>query len=91
MKVEVYSKTTMHCRYCVEAKNLLNKHGIPFVEISIEENRDECFARHREATKSEKYPDGVDPKTAPQIFIDDQLIGGHDKLVEWFAKRDEQN
>jgi glutaredoxin 3 len=76
MSAEIYSKTLTHCGFCVKAKALLEKFGIPYREISVEENRDECFARVNEAT-------GADPKTAPQIFIDEKYIGGHAELVKW--------
>ncbi len=79
MTAEVYSKTKMHCPYCVKAKALLEKLGISYKEISIEENREECFDRVRAAT-------GADPKTAPQIFIDGEWVGGYDKLVARFGE-----
>jgi glutaredoxin 3 len=79
MKAVIYSKTKSVCPYCVKAKALFEKHGIDYEEISVEDNREECFRVVREAT-------GSDPKTAPQIFIDGEYIGGHDQLVEWLAK-----
>lgn len=78
MKADIYSKTLTNCPYCVKAKILLEKAEIAYEEISIEENREACFARVREAT-------GADPRTAPQIFIDGEYIGGHDQLAEIIA------
>lgn len=80
MKADIYTKTTTHCPYCVKAKALLEQAEIEYEEISVEENREDCFERVRAAT-------GADPKTAPQIFIDDEYIGGHDQLVAWLANR----
>jgi glutaredoxin 3 len=78
MTAEIYTKTKTHCGYCVRAKALLEKHQIPYREISLEENRDECIDRVREAT-------GAEPKTAPQIFIDGRHVGGHDDLVKFLG------
>lgn len=80
MKVELYTKSP--CGYCVRAKMLLEKHDMPFEEISITEHRDTMFERVIAAT-------GEAPRTAPQIFIDDQYIGGFDQLSEWFKARNE--
>lgn len=80
MKAEIYTKTMTHCGYCIRAKALMEKHEIEFTELALEEKRDECFERVRTAT-------GSDPKTAPQIFIDGEYVGGHDQLVEFLAAR----
>lgn len=80
MQADIFTKTKSHCRYCVDAKALLEKLDIPYNEISVEDHRDACFARVRAAS-------GEDPKTAPQIFIDNQYIGGHDQLVVWATER----
>ncbi len=81
MHAVIYSKTKSYCPYCEKAIVLFEKNGISFTKISVEDNRDECFAKVREAT-------GADPKTAPQIFIDETYIGGHDELVKWLAGRE---
>jgi glutaredoxin 3 len=78
MHAELYVKN--NCLFCVKAKDLLIKQGIEFTKISIEDNRDQLFARVRAAT-------GEDPKTAPQIFIDGEHVGGYDQLVAWFATK----
>lgn len=68
-KVVVYTKE--NCPYCVMAKNLLNAKLVPFEEIRIdldESKRDEMIARSQR-------------KTVPQIFINDQPIGGYDDLA----------
>lgn len=68
MSVIVYSTAT--CPYCVHAKELLTRKGIEFTEIRIDldpSKRDEMIS------KSNRY-------TVPQIFINDQSIGGYDDL-----------
>jgi len=79
MQAEIYTKSTTYCGFCVKAKAILEYNNIPYREISVESNRDALFARVREAT-------GSDPKTAPQIWINDEYIGGHDELVKWLTK-----
>jgi glutaredoxin 3 len=68
-RVVVYTKE--NCPYCRLAKDLLSARHIPFEEIRIdldEKKRDEMIL------KSNK-------RTVPQIFINDQPIGGYDDLA----------
>jgi glutaredoxin 3 len=69
-KIEVYS--TAVCPYCVAAKNLLKSKGLEWSEVRIDTDpaqRDAMLARsggHR---------------TVPQIFVNNQFVGGYDDLV----------
>ena len=77
MKALVYSKR--NCPYCLNAEALLYKRGYEIEKKMIDEdldNRAELLARVPNA------------KTAPQIFIDNNLIGGYNQLVEWFNQQD---
>jgi glutaredoxin 3 len=67
-KVEVYTKT--HCPYCVRAKALLDSKGVKYIEIPL----DEDLLRMQEMQQRSGR------RTVPQIFIDDQHIGGCDDL-----------
>ncbi|HVH36543.1 MAG TPA: glutaredoxin 3 [Tahibacter sp.] len=70
VRIEMY--TTAICPYCVAAKNVLKSKGLEYQEIRIDTDpaqRDEMLRRS----------DGR--RTVPQIFINDQLVGGHDDLV----------
>ncbi|MGA0588150.1 glutaredoxin 3 [Dyella sp. KRB-257] len=69
-KIEVYS--TAVCPYCVSAKNLLKSRGLEWTEVRIDVNpaqRDAMLAR------------SGGRRTVPQIFINDQHVGGFDDLV----------
>jgi glutaredoxin 3 len=69
-KVEIY--TTMFCGYCARAKSLLQRKGAAFKEIDIGEEtarRDEMISR------------AGGRQTVPQIFINDEHIGGSDDLA----------
>lgn len=67
-KVLIYTKA--ECPYCDWAKDLLRNKNIAYSEIHIDldpQKRDEMILRSGR-------------KTVPQIFINDQSIGGFDDL-----------
>jgi len=63
-KVQVYTKK--NCAYCVRAKALLQKKGVAYEEIDVE-NDDARRAWLVEATGQ---------RTVPQIFVGDRSLGG---------------
>jgi glutaredoxin 3 len=67
--VKVY--TTRICPYCIRAKALLAKRGVPYVEIDVS-NDPEKRAWLVTASGGKR--------TVPQIFIDDKPVGGSDEL-----------
>ncbi len=69
-KIEVYS--TARCPYCVAAKNLLTARGLEWTEVRVDTDlaqREAMLARSGGA------------RTVPQIFINDQHVGGFDDLA----------
>ncbi len=68
-KIEVY--TTAYCPFCDAAKELLKKKNLSFTEIDVSEPE-----------KKEKLKQKTGWRTVPQIFINDQLIGGYQELCE---------
>ena len=68
-KVEIY--TWKFCPFCIRAKGLLNKKGVNFQEYAIDGD-DEA----REAMSFR----AAGRRSVPQIFINDQGIGGCDDL-----------
>lgn len=68
-KVIIYTKS--RCPYCVAAKNLFESKGVPFEEIYMEGRPEEY-----EALKAR-----TGMMTVPQIFVNDQLIGGYTDLA----------
>ena len=68
MEIVVYSKD--HCPYCDQAKALLKQRGIEFEEKKIGDGY----------TREELLEAVPTARTVPQIFIDDQLIGGFTEL-----------
>jgi len=69
-RVEMYA--TMWCPYCARARTLLQKKGVAFTEIDLDEEpgrRPEMVGR-------------ADGRTSvPQIFIDGEHIGGSDDMA----------
>ena len=68
-KVEIY--TWQYCPFCIRAKSLLKKKNINFTEYKIDGDED---ARALMIARA----DGR--RTLPQIFIDNEGIGGCDDL-----------
>ena len=68
-KVEIY--TWRFCPFCIRAKSLLNKKGVVFEEYSIDGNTE---ARESMCERANGR------NTVPQIFINDNGIGGCDEL-----------
>ena len=66
--MQIYS--TRWCGYCVRAKTLLDSRGIPYEEISLDD--DPAF-RQRVFDLSGAW-------TVPQILIDGRPIGGYTEL-----------
>jgi glutaredoxin 3 len=73
-RVELY--TTTNCPFCVRAKRLLQARGIAYVEHDVgddDELRDEIVRR-------------TGRRTVPQIFIDQEAIGGFEELAALDAR-----
>ena len=68
-KIEIYTWST--CPYCRRAKELLNSKGVEYTEHDISGD-DAARAKMVERTGG--------PKSVPQIFVNDTLIGGCDDI-----------
>ncbi|WP_114575879.1 FAD-dependent oxidoreductase [Saliphagus sp. LR7] len=80
-RVEIYTKE--ECPYCEKAKDLFDAKGIEYEEYNVtgdEERFEEMVER----------ADGR--KTAPEVFVDDELIGGWDETsaIEETGELDER-
>ena len=76
MKAIVWSKD--QCPYCVQAKALLESRGIEYEERNINNGWD----------KEDLMAAVPNARTVPQIFLDDQLIGGFTELRKHFITED---
>ena len=68
-KVEIY--TTPFCPYCSRAKTLLSRKGVQFTEYD---------SPHGSAEREDAIRRSGGRTTVPQIFINDQAVGGCDDL-----------
>lgn len=68
-KVEIYTWKT--CPFCIRAKSLLSRKGIDFIEYSIDGD---------EAARNKMAQRANGKRSVPQIFINDQHIGGCDDI-----------
>ena len=67
-KVVIY--TIAGCPFCNRAKAMLQEKGVSYIELRVDESLN---LRHEMEEKSGRY-------TVPQIFIDEEHIGGYDNL-----------
>ena len=72
MAASVTIYTTPWCPFCIQAKSLLKKKGIPFEEIDVSGRTD---LRSWLVQVSNQ-------RTVPQIFINGTSIGGYSELSE---------
>lgn len=68
-KVTIYRTTW--CAYCVAAARLLDKRGIPYVEIYLDGKPEERTA----------LEERTNWRTVPQIFVGERFVGGYTDLA----------
>ena len=71
MSVTVYTKDL--CGYCDAAKSLLRRMNVRFNEAKI----------GTDITKEELLEIAPNARTAPQIVINNKVVGGYDDLVDY--------
>lgn len=72
---------TARCPYCVRARALLERKGVSYTDIRLEEQPERRGEMERLSNR----------RTVPQIFIDGEHIGGSDELheLEYAGKLDD--
>ena len=69
--------TKEKCSYCDKAKDLFKKHDIAYDEYII----------GKTVTKEDLLKKVPTAKSVPQIFINNEHIGGYDELVKYMEKQ----
>ncbi len=69
-KVEIYSKS--NCSYCVMAMNFFDSKGIKYIVYNADDP--DIFQEMKKRNPQ--------ARTVPQIFIDNNLIGGYTDLID---------
>jgi glutaredoxin len=73
MKAIVWSKD--QCPYCDQAKNLLKMKGIEYEERNVS----------HDWTREQLLEAVPNARTVPQIFLDEELVGGFNELRQRLA------
>ena len=73
--IEIY--TSPFCGFCYRAKSLLNDKDVDYIEVDI-------ISQPKRRSEMIRRAGGL--QMVPQIFIDNQHIGGCDELYELEAK-----
>jgi len=68
---EVIVYRTQFCPYCVRAKHLLERKGVPFQEVDVTDDPD----------KRKWLVEATRQRTVPQVFINGKPVGGFDDLA----------
>jgi glutaredoxin 3 len=71
MAARVRMYTTLICPYCIRAKMLLKAKGVAYEEIDVSGDHD---------TRAWLVKATGGRRTVPQIFINDESIGGFDEM-----------
>ncbi|KOR33271.1 glutaredoxin [Achromatium sp. WMS3] len=66
----VYATAT--CPFCNNAKRLLDRKGVGYKEIRVDQDRNQLQLMMQRSKR----------RTVPQIFIGDYHVGGYDDLAE---------
>lgn len=74
-KVEIYTKS--YCPFCHRAVALLKEVGTEFTQIDVENDDDKFIEMVERANGG---------RTVPQVFINDEHIGGCDDLFALHSK-----
>lgn len=74
MKAIVWSKDA--CPYCVQAKSLLESKGIEYEERNVS----------KDWTREQLLEAVPTARTLPQIFLDEELVGGFTELRKYLQK-----
>lgn len=82
----VFGKAT--CPYCVKAKAMLDKSGIPYQYYDVVKD---SAALYRMIPEVKAIIGEKTPVTVPQIWMADQYIGGADNLENWLKENNLEN
>jgi len=68
--IEIYTRPG--CGYCTHAKKLLTSKGVKFQEYDVYQNPERASEMRRR----------TNGRTYPQVFINDEAMGGFDDLLK---------
>ena len=71
MSIDVVMYSTTYCPYCERARALLNRKGVAFREIKVDDDPSQREVMLRRSSGR---------RTVPQIFIGERHVGGFDDM-----------
>lgn len=76
MKGNIIVFSIVGCPFCIKAKALLDQRSLPYIDIKVDKN----------TTARNKLIEITGVKTVPQIFFNEQYVGGFDDLnkLVWY-------
>ena len=69
--VEIFSKD--NCAFCVRSKQVLDQLEVPYTERKL----------GKDLTREQIFERAPNARTFPQIFINNECIGGYNELVKY--------
>ena len=69
------------CAYCIRAKTLAEKEGYVYRTVDINDD----------ILDKIEYLMGFKPRTVPQIFVNEQYVGGYNQFRDWHINRSQSN
>lgn len=63
------------CPFCLRAKEALHAHGVPFVEVALEDS-----------VRGRALGALAGSSTVPQLFVDGRVIGGTEQIDAWLRR-----
>ncbi|SEF54843.1 glutaredoxin domain-containing protein [Vibrio hangzhouensis] len=82
----VYGKST--CPFCVKAKQMLDEAGVHYQYYDVVKD---SAALYRMIPEVKAHIGQKTPVTVPQIWLEDEYIGGADNLAVWLEKKNQQS
>ncbi|MFT7581700.1 MAG: glutaredoxin 3 [Myxococcota bacterium] len=73
-RVEMY--TTQYCGYCINAKRVLQRDGIDFVDHDV----------GRDRSLRQKIAGETGWRTVPMIFVDGKFVGGYTEMMAFRSR-----
>lgn len=74
-QITLYSKD--YCPYCKAAKQILDAKGLSYTQIDVLEQPEKLTEMMERSHRN----------TVPQIFFDDEHIGGYTDLVDYYQNK----
>ena len=84
MKAEIWTKP--NCPYCVKAKTLFDMKGVEYDEVIVGLTESTSLKLNQStASREELLERAPNAKTVPQIWLNNNYIGGYSELAAFYG------